>query len=54
MILLTEEQITSLGQSVIEFLDGGEETEWLTIGEWITILATAIFMLGQSTTNERP
>ena len=54
MILMTEEQVTNLGQTVIDFLEAYPGTIDLTKGEWITILATAIFMLGQgSGWNER-
>ena len=47
MILMTEEQVSGLGQTVIDFLEAYSSTEELNVGEWITILATAIFMLGQ-------
>ena len=52
MIVMTEEQATETGQRVIDFLEVYPGTENLEIGEWITILATAIFMLGQRSKRE--
>ena len=52
MMLLTEEQVTELGQTVIEFLEAYKGTEGLNVGELITILATAVFMIGQSSKEE--
>ena len=44
---MTEEQVSGLGHIVIDFLEAYPGTEELNVGEWITVLATAIFMLGQ-------
>ena len=48
MMLLTEEQVADLGYEVLEFLKYSSETKDLNIGEWVLILSTAIFMLGQT------
>ena len=47
MIVLDERQVTQLGYGVIEYLKLHPSTSSLVIGEWITILAATIFMLGQ-------
>ncbi len=47
MIVLDERQVTQVGFGIIEYLRVHPETQNLEIGEWITILAATIFMLGQ-------
>ena len=47
MIVLDERQVTQLGYGVIEYLRLHPGTSNLEVGEWITILAATIFMLGQ-------
>ena len=46
-MLLTEKQVAELGYEVIEFLKYSSETKDLTVGEWVLVLSSAIFMLGQ-------
>jgi len=53
MILLTEEHVSECGQDIIDFLNSNESTKGLAFGELVTVLATAIFMIGQDSLDER-
>ena len=51
-MLLTEEQVADLGYEVVQFLKYSKETKDLNVGEWVLVLSTAIFMLGQESKDE--